>query len=140
MGQDPTLSHKTQAYIYRYIPVLFLIFIITALRKCLQGTKQMQAIMYSILLTFPLSIVANYLFLIYWDLGYLGAAYYSVAFNVFFLLFYLIYIHKMTDFKEKYWPKWSRNCLHGWDIFLKLGRVSFFLKKRKQDDMVNFCH
>lgn len=85
--------------------------------------------MYLILILFPINIATNYYFLIYLQLGYVGAAYQSVTFVAFLLLTYILFICVCTDTVTKYWPGFTSQAFQNWGIFLKLGEVHLFCMK-----------
>ncbi|KAI7906061.1 mate-domain-containing protein [Cokeromyces recurvatus] len=120
MGQSPELSKMAHEYILYVIPDIFLSFTITSLRKFLQGLGEMKVTMYLILFVFPINIVSNYFFLIYLNLGYIGAAYHIVFIAVILLSVYLFIIFTCTDVK-RYWPGLTNQAFCHWGEFLKLG-------------------
>ncbi|KAI9257072.1 mate-domain-containing protein [Helicostylum pulchrum] len=120
MGQTPELASMAQTYITIVTPNIFLSFTIVAIRKFLQGLGEMRVTMYLIIILFPINILSDYYFLIYLDLGYIGAAYQNVFFCTMLLLTYILFIFVYTDAK-KYWPGFTDQAFTQWGVFLKLG-------------------
>lgn len=87
---------------------------------------EMRVTMYLIIILFPINILSDYYFLIYLDLGYIGAAYQNVFFCTMLLLTYILFIFVYTDAK-KYWPGFTDQAFTQWGVFLKLGNFLFFL-------------
>ncbi|KAI9317765.1 mate-domain-containing protein [Dichotomocladium elegans] len=65
IGQDPSLARRAQEYIYFCIPLIYIIFVSTALRKFLQSLGNTQITMYMILTLFPLNLLSNMIWLQY---------------------------------------------------------------------------
>ncbi|KAL7317042.1 hypothetical protein PS15m_003446 [Mucor circinelloides] len=120
MGQSPELAKKTHEYILFFIPNIFSVFTIVALRKFLQGLGEMKVTMYLIMLLFPINIASNYFFLIYMDMGIAGAAYHNVFVSAVLLSVYILFIFICTDAK-KFWPGFTKQAFCHWGEFLKLG-------------------
>lgn len=85
--------------------------------------------MYLIITIFPINIALDYLFLIYLDLGYVGAAYQSVVSATLLLIIYILFIIFCTDAK-KYWPGFTDQAFRQWGVFLKLGKKKIERKKK----------
>ncbi|CEP17486.1 hypothetical protein [Parasitella parasitica] len=120
MGQSPELASKAHEYILCYIPNIFSVFTIVALRKFLQSLGKMKVTMYILIILFPINLASNYFFLIYLDAGFIGAAYHSVFITSVSLLLYILSIVICTDSK-KIWPGFTAHVLCHWGEFLKLG-------------------
>ncbi|GAA5809471.1 hypothetical protein MFLAVUS_002879 [Mucor flavus] len=131
MGQTPELASMAQTYITIITPTIFLSFTIASIRKFLQGLAhinnilkqmigEMRVTMYLIIILFPINILSDYYFLIYLDLGYIGAAYQNVFFCSMLLLTYILFVFMYTDAK-KYWPGFTDQAFTQWGVFLKLG-------------------
>ncbi|KAI8138801.1 mate-domain-containing protein [Fennellomyces sp. T-0311] len=121
MGQEPSLAHFTQTYIYICIPLIYPIFVSTAIRKFLQSLGHMRVTMMMILAIFPFNCLSNILFLRVLDLGYIGAAFHFAFFHGAILAIYTLFLSFGTDFWNAYWPGWSKQAIHSWEPFLKLG-------------------
>ncbi|CAO3643081.1 unnamed protein product [Mucor fragilis] len=120
MGQSPELARKTHEYILLFIPNIFSVFTIVALRKFLQGLGEMKVTMYLVMLLFPINIASNYFFLIHMEMGITGAAYHSVFITTVLLSVYILFIFICTDAK-KFWPGFTMQAFCHWGEFLKLG-------------------
>ncbi|KAF1803493.1 mate-domain-containing protein [Mucor lusitanicus] len=120
MGQSPELARKTHEYILLFIPNIFSVFTIVALRKFLQGLGEMKVTMYLLMLLFPINVASNYFFLIYMEMGIAGAAYHGVFVTTVLLLVYILFIFICTDAK-KFWPGFTKQAFCHWGEFLKLG-------------------
>ncbi|KAI9275813.1 mate-domain-containing protein [Phascolomyces articulosus] len=121
MGQEQHLAHLTQSYIYICIPLVYPIFISTAIRKFLQSLGHMRVTMMMILAIFPINCLSNIIFLRVLDLGYIGAAFHYAFFHGTILLIYIIFLSFGTDFWSAYWPGWTSQAFDSWEPFLKLG-------------------
>ncbi|KAG2209364.1 hypothetical protein INT46_002607 [Mucor plumbeus] len=120
IGQSPELARMAHEYILYFIPNIFLIFTIVALRKFLQGLGEMKVTMYLIMVLFPINIASNYFFVIYLNIGFIGAAYHSVFITTVLLSVYILVIFVCIDIK-KYWPGFTTQAFCHWGEFLKLG-------------------
>ncbi|KAI9275705.1 mate-domain-containing protein [Phascolomyces articulosus] len=121
MGQEQHLAHLTQSYIYICIPLVYPIFISTAIRKFLQSLGHMRVTMLMILAIFPFNCLSNLLFLRVLDLGYIGAAFHFAFFHGAILAIYTLFLSFGTDFWNAYWPGWQKQAFRNWEPFLKLG-------------------
>ncbi|KAI8098278.1 mate-domain-containing protein [Gilbertella persicaria] len=121
MGQSPELAEMAHKYIVIVIPNIFLSFTTVAIRKFLQGLGEMKVTMYLVFVLFPVNIASNYFFLIYLNLGYIGAAYHHIFFSVFLLFVYILFISSITSDIKKFWPGLSMQAFQYWGEFLKLG-------------------
>ncbi|KAI9491250.1 mate-domain-containing protein [Zychaea mexicana] len=121
MGQEQHLAHLTQSYIYVCMPLVYPIFVSTAIRKFLQSLGHMRVTMLMILAIFPFNCLSNYIFLRVLDLGYLGAAFHFAFFHGAILAIYTLFLSFGTDFWSTYWPGWRVQAFHHWEPFLKLG-------------------
>jgi MATE family multidrug resistance protein len=83
---------------------------------------EMRITMYLILILFPINIATDYYFLIYLNLGYVGAAYQAVTFLTLLLILYILFIFTCTDVTRKYWPGLTPQAFDHWSEFLKLGK------------------
>ncbi|KAI8646129.1 mate-domain-containing protein [Parasitella parasitica] len=120
MGQSSELASKTHEYILCYIPNIFSVFTIVALRKFLQGLGKMKVAMYLLMILFPINVASNYFFLIYLEAGFIGAAYHSVFITSVSLSLYISSIFIWTD-ARKIWPGFTTQAFCHWGEFLKLG-------------------
>ncbi|KAG2223480.1 hypothetical protein INT45_001228 [Circinella minor] len=121
MGQEQHLAHLTQTYIFIIMPLVYPVFISTAIRKFLQSLGHMRVTMMMILVIFPFNFLSNLLFLRVLDLGYIGAAFHFVFFHAAILAIYILFLSFGTKFWSDYWPGWRTQAFRNWEPFLKLG-------------------
>lgn len=82
---------------------------------------EMKVTMYLIMVLFPINIASNYFFVIYLNIGFIGAAYHSVFITTVLLSVYILVIFVCIDIK-KYWPGFTTQAFCHWGEFLKLGK------------------
>ncbi|KAI9261182.1 mate-domain-containing protein [Sporodiniella umbellata] len=120
MGQDKELAKMASNYIWICIPIVYINYANTTIRKFLQSIGEMKITMYLVFLLFPLNIASNYFFLIYLKLAYVGAAIHYLVVSSSFLVFYLIYLYNSRYFRQ-FWPDSTYEAFRKWGEFLKLG-------------------
>ncbi|KAI8098782.1 mate-domain-containing protein [Halteromyces radiatus] len=121
MGQDPKLASMAQIYLDWTIPVIYPIFITTAIRRFFQCIGKMKVTLYIVLLIFPLNYLVDYTLLQWLDLGMKGAALQNTIYHLMVVTLYSGMLYFGTDFGKKYWPGWSKDACHQWGTFMKLG-------------------
>lgn len=82
---------------------------------------EMKVTMYLVMILFPINIASNYFFVIYLNMGFIGAAYHGVFITTVLLSVYILFVFIGIDIK-KYWPGLTMQAFCHWGGFLKLGK------------------
>lgn len=80
----------------------------------------MHITLYIIMIVFPINLLANYVFLMHFKMGYRGAVFHSLVFEGSLAILYIIFILRVPNVRQ-YWPGFSLECFHSWGEYLKLG-------------------
>ncbi|KAF9981288.1 hypothetical protein BGZ65_004116 [Modicella reniformis] len=120
LGQEPDLAKHAALFLRGLLPGAPAYLIFECAKKFLQAQGNMHASTYVLLIVLPFNFLLNYLLVWnkYIGIGFIGA---PIATSISYwsmLLLFILYLRFVDGYRG--WGGWSRDCLKGWPMFLKL--------------------
>ncbi|KAL2055912.1 hypothetical protein ABVK25_003554 [Lepraria finkii] len=118
LGQGDQLSHDSARFLWCLIPGGLGYIYFECMKKYLQAQEIMRAGSYVLLITSPVNVGLNFLFVYTFKMGLLGA---PVATGISYWLSFLLLLAYARYVKGwGSWGGWSRKCLHNTGTFARL--------------------
>jgi len=123
LGQEAYLAHDASRFLTVLIPGGLGYILFECMKKYLQAQGLMRPGTYVLLLTSPLNLALNYLFVYTLDLGLLGAP--AATGLSYWLSFLLLVAYTRFIAGSECWGGWSRACLSNIWTFARLALLGF---------------
>lgn len=125
LGQDANLAQQSALFLRSLIPGGLGYIYFEAVKKYLQAQGVMKAGTYVLLVTSPLNILLNWLFVYVWGLGLVGA---PIATGVtYWISFAAIMAYARFIQGWESWGGWDRACLKNMGIFARLAGLGMIM-------------
>ncbi|KAI8083240.1 mate-domain-containing protein [Gilbertella persicaria] len=117
-NQEPDVANFAGLFLKYLLPGAPAYMAFEATKRYLQAQGIMHASTLSMLVTAPINLVLNYMFVYTLNLGFIGA---PLATSLSYWLMFLLLLAYIKHVKgSEGWSGWSQQCLTGWWPFLKL--------------------